>query len=46
MMDKFKENRSYNDRRNFTYTAHSPERRSGIDRRKKLNADKLKVKAA
>ncbi|MCD4720524.1 MAG: hypothetical protein K8S13_11800 [Desulfobacula sp.] len=45
MMDNFKENRSFHDRRKFTYTAHSPERRSGTDRRK-INANKLNVKVA
>ena len=44
-MDNFKENRSFHDRRKFTYTAHSPERRSGMDKRA-LNANKLKVRAA
>ncbi len=44
-MDNFKENRSFHDRRKFTYTAHSPERRSGTDRRE-LNADRLKVRMA
>lgn len=38
-----KERRRKNDRRKFCYTAHAPERRSGIDRREK-GANKLKVK--
>ncbi len=40
-----KERRRLNDRRRFCYTAHSPERRSGVDRREK-GANKTKVTAA
>jgi len=29
----FKNRRSFNDRRKFSYTAHAPERRAGTDRR-------------
>lgn len=37
---KIRERRVNNDRRRFNYTAYSPERRSGIDRRAcKSNAD-------
>ncbi len=32
-----------NDRRKFTYTAYSPERRSGIDRRNESNKINAKV---
>lgn len=39
------ERRTCNDRRNFSYTAHSPERRSGTDRRE-VNANNLKFKVA
>ncbi len=39
------EKRSFNDRRQFSYTAYSPERRSGIDRRQIL-AKKFKNKVA
>jgi len=40
-----KEPRRKNDRRKFCYTAHAPERRSGIDRREE-GANKLKAKVA
>lgn len=33
------------DRRKFTYTAYSPERRSGIDRRQ-MNSGKMKLVVA
>jgi hypothetical protein len=31
--ENIQDKRSYADRRKFTYTAHVPERRSGMDRR-------------
>ncbi len=40
-----KERRRKNDRRKFCYTAHAPERRSGIDRREE-RANRLKRKVA
>ncbi|MBT6338260.1 MAG: hypothetical protein HOJ48_03075 [Desulfobacula sp.] len=40
-----KDKRFFNDRRNFTYTAHVPERRSGMDRRN-VEADKFNVSGA
>jgi len=39
------ENRVFNDRRKFTYTAHVPERRSGMDRRE-VAANKFNVRMA
>ncbi len=42
-MDNFKKNRSFQDRRRFTYTAYSPERRSGTDRREIKNEFKSKA---
>jgi len=41
----FKERRRVNDRRKFSYTAHAPERRSGLDRREEAR-NKLKIKVA
>ncbi len=40
-----KERRRVNDRRKFCYTAHAPERRSGMDRREK-GTNKFKTKVA
>ncbi len=41
------ENRSFTERRKFTYTCYAPERRSGIDRRVNRNqTDPLNEKAA
>ena len=40
-----KEQRRLSDRRMFSYTAHAPERRSGLDRREENN-NKLKIKVA
>ena len=40
-----KERRRLSDRRRFSYTAHAPERRSGLDRREE-GANKLKIKTA
>lgn len=40
-----KERRRLSDRRRFSYTAHAPERRSGMDRREESNI-KLKIKVA
>jgi hypothetical protein len=37
------ERRNSNDRRKFTYTAYSPERRSGLDRRAASNRYEIKV---
>jgi len=39
------EKRLFNDRRNFTYTAHVPERRSGMDRRD-VETNKFNISAA
>jgi hypothetical protein len=39
------ERRRVNDRRKFCYTAHAPERRSGMDRREQ-GTNKLKAKVA
>lgn len=39
------EKRTTNDRRKFCYTAYSPERRTGIDRRQ-INEQKLQMKSA
>jgi hypothetical protein len=44
-MKNFKERRRINDRRKFNYTACSPERRSGYDRRA-VNMEKFKRKVA
>jgi hypothetical protein len=43
--DSLKERRRKNDRRKFCYTAHAPERRSGIDRREE-GGNKLKIKVS
>lgn len=43
--DYLKERRRLGDRRRFSYTAHAPERRSGLDRREENNS-KLKIKVA
>ncbi len=40
------ERRVSNDRRQFSYTAYSPERRSGIDRRAAADEQKFKMKVA
>jgi hypothetical protein len=40
-----KTRRRLSDRRSFSYTAHAPERRSGLDRRE-ANNNKLKIKVA
>ncbi len=40
-----KEKRLFNDRRKFTYTAHVPERRSGMDRRD-VDANEFNVRMA
>ena len=40
-----KQRRILSDRRRFSYTAHAPERRSGLDRREE-GANKLKIKMA
>lgn len=40
-----KQSRRLSDRRKFSYTAHAPERRSGMDRREESN-NKLKTKVA
>jgi len=40
-----KDKRFFNDRRNFNYTAHVPERRSGMDRRN-VEADKFNISVA
>ena len=40
---KIRERRVNTDRRKFTYTAYSPERRSGIDRRAYKNSAHTKV---
>lgn len=40
-----KEKRLFNDRRKFSYTAHSPERRTGTDRRG-IDSNKLKARVA
>jgi transcription elongation GreA/GreB family factor len=40
-----KERRRLGDRRRFSYTAHAPERRSGLDRREMSN-NKSKAKVA
>lgn len=43
-MENAKDRRSFNDRRKFSYTAHSPERRSGTDRREMVTTEfKMKV---
>ncbi len=39
----FDERRNSNDRRKFTYSAYSPERRSGLDRRAASNRYEIKV---
>lgn len=39
------EKRLFNDRRKFTYTAHVPERRSGMDRRD-VDANEFNVRMA
>jgi hypothetical protein len=44
-MKNFKERRGVNDRRKFNYTAYSPEKRSGHDRRA-VNMEKFKRKVA
>jgi hypothetical protein len=40
-----KEHCRLSDRRMFSYTAHAPERRSGLDRREESN-NKFKIKVA
>ena len=45
LLKNSKDNRFFNDRRNFTYAAHVPERRSGTDRRN-VEADKFNVSVA
>ncbi len=42
--DDFKERRSGTDRRQFSYAAHIPERRSGKERRKP-NPDRVRVRS-
>ena len=44
-MKNFKEKRRVNDRRKFNYTAYSPERRAGEDRRA-VNMERFKLKVA
>jgi len=44
-MKNFKERRRVNDRRTFNYTAYSPERRSGHDRRA-VKMKKIKKRVA
>jgi hypothetical protein len=44
-LERLRERRRKNDRRRFCYTAHSPERRSGMDRREK-GTNKFKTKVA
>jgi len=41
----YREIRRLGDRRKFSYTAHAPERRSGLDRREMSN-NKSKIKVA
>lgn len=43
--EKLSERRRMSDRRQFHYTAHSPERRSGTDRRNR-DGNKLKARVA
>jgi hypothetical protein len=45
LLKNTKGKRLFNDRRKFTYTAHVPERRSGMDRRN-VAANKLNVRMA
>jgi len=45
LLKNSKDKRFFNDRRDFTYTAHVPERRSGMDRRN-VEAEKFNVSVA